>query len=81
MGSLRRSILRKQKLKQAKIAKANLKECLRINKDMPSICASCDRSYDKTEADAMDKWHIELDPAAKTMSLYCSECWEMSNSA
>lgn len=81
MGSLKRSIARKRRLKQTKIAKTNLRERLRVNKDMPTSCTDCARMFDRDTSGALDNWHIRFDNDTSTLALYCQECWKLSDSA
>jgi hypothetical protein len=80
MGSLSRSIQRKKRLKQEKVAKTQLKKALRVSQEMPEVCINCDTVFDRDIPGALDDWHI-VDSGSGSVSLYCSECWEMSSGA
>jgi uncharacterized protein with PIN domain len=81
MGSLKRSMRRKQRLKAAKTNSAELKKKLGAFREMPETCTTCDRKLDKVDHEALDNWHIEFNAQLNQATLYCDACWKMSSHA
>ena len=70
MGSLKRKIERKKRLKKDKSAKKNLKKALNATMGIPTKCSKCNASFDPIE-DA-DTWVVTLYDGQT--SLFCPTC-------
>ena len=73
MGSLSRSIRRKQRLAEKKAAKKTLKKITAAVDKMPDYCSQCGITMDKTNMDDNMDWHIEIDKDAN-IKLTCPKC-------
>lgn len=72
MGSLKRKIQRKKRLKKEKESKKKLKQALNATMGIPTKCSKCSASFDPIE-DA-DTWVVTLDDGQT--SLFCPKCNE-----
>lgn len=75
MGSMSRSIRRKQRLAEKKAAKKKLKKITSAVDRMPDHCHKCGITMDKQNmGDNMD-WYVEIDNASH-IKLTCPKCRE-----
>ena len=74
MGSVSRSIRRKQEKKNRKDLKKKMNEQLEIASNMPQSCAACNDVFDKTDQKMLDEWRIVMTPDIG-IRLYCPNCW------
>ena len=72
MGSLKRKIERKKKLKNLKQSKKNLKKALSATMGMPTNCTQCNAEFDPI--DDADTWRVTVQDSLVTLS--CPVCWE-----
>ena len=72
MGSLKRKIERKKKLKNLKQSKKNLKKALSATMGMPTNCTQCNAEFDPI--DDADTWRVTVQDRLVTLS--CPVCWE-----
>ena len=72
MGSIKRSMQRKKKLKEAKKAKKSLKHALKATAGLPSTCSRCNKSF--SPDDDADTWMVTMFESALVLS--CPECYQ-----
>ncbi len=72
MGSLKRKIERKKRLRKTKESKKNLKKVLNATMGMPTKCVSCGTDFDPIE-DA-DTWMVSV--FDEVVQLNCPKCYK-----
>ena len=73
MGSLSRSIRRKQQLAEKKAAKKKLKKITTAVDKMPDYCSLCGNTMDKESMSENMDWYVEID-SASNIKLTCPKC-------
>ena len=77
MGSIGRSIKRRQEKANLKAAKKEMNEKMGLFSLMTDECLVCEAPFDKTNKKMVDEWYMVVRQNPKpSMNLYCPTCWQ-----
>ena len=73
MGSLERTMRRKQEQRLKKLEKSLAKK-VAMYSNLPENCLTCEAVFDKKDKELAAKWRVVIKQGG--VNLYCPECWE-----
>jgi hypothetical protein len=77
MGSIERSIKRRQKKAKLKATKKELNEKMGLFNLMSEVCLVCETPFDKTDKKMVSEWYMVVRQSPNpSMNLYCPACWQ-----
>ena len=76
MGSIERSIRRKQEKAKLKASRKEMKEKMGLNSLLPEECLSCLTPFDKSDKQMIDEWYMVVRRHPDSVNLYCPTCWQ-----
>lgn len=77
MGSIKRSIKRRQEKEKLKASKKEMKEKIGLFNLMADECLVCEKAFDKKDKKMVDEWYMVVRQVPEPqMNLYCPECWK-----
>ena len=76
MGSIGRSIRRRQEKAKLRSARKEMQEKIGLSGLLPEECLACEAPFDKTDEKMINEWYMIVRQQPSTVNLYCPACWE-----
>tara|TARA_B100000131_G_scaffold295127_1_gene311840 strand:- start:7046 stop:7300 length:255 start_codon:yes stop_codon:yes gene_type:complete len=75
MGSIGRTIRRRQEKAKLKESRKEMNEKVKLTSLLPQECLTCQKPFDNTDKKMIDEWYMVVHKSPSSVHLYCPECW------
>ncbi len=76
MGSIGRSIRRRQKKEKLKASRREMNKKMELASLLPEECLACEAPFDNTNKKMIDEWYMVVRRQPDIVNLYCPTCWQ-----
>jgi len=78
--TFKRKLKRKQAVKKKKQIKKDMNQKMSLLDTFPVNCLICNSSFDKSNKEQINTWHMVIPEEKNKINLYCPTCWEKQSS-